>query len=884
MHRLFAAVLASLGALALASPALAASDKAAALKRELGPSVKVAGHAETGQVRFVGAAPGHAIPSGAAPGASAREAARSFLSAHGAAFGVRDQARDLRVEASKTFRGGRSSVRFQQLLDGVPVLGGELVVNLDADRDVLAASGELLPGSVARLPRVTADAARAEALAAVAKARKVSKARLTGSAPSLAVYDARLLGGPGPQGATLAWRLDVTGDSGLAIDDLVLIDAQRGNVAVRIQQIEEAKNRSVCDSNSTAAQLNCTAPVRVEGGPASGVADVNFAYDYAGDTYDFFFNRLGRDSLDGAGLSLKSTVRYCPSPTQCPFQNAFWNGQQMVYGAGFAAADDVVGHELTHGVTDFSAHLFYYFQSGAINESLSDVFGEFIDQTNGEGTDTPDVKWRLGEDIPGIGAGRDMEDPTTQGHPDRMASDLYFADPNFLDNGGVHINSGVNNKAAFLMTDGGTHNGRTVSALGIPKVAQIYYDVQTQFLTSGSDYKDLGSALGQACDDLVGTTPSGAASAISAADCTEVRDAVAATEMGVDPPKAPAPEAPAAACPSGQVRTDLFRDDMEDPNAGNWSGPTSVWGFITDYAHSGVASLYGFNPGTITDASATMTGDVAIPAGATSAYLRFDHAYDFEFDSSFRYDGGVVEVSQNGGPFQDVADLGVDVGYNGTLRGAPSNNPLAGRDAFVARSNGYRATRVNLGSLKGDDVRFRFRIGADGAVSATGWIIDDVHIYSCGAPTVPPDGDGDGVQDAIDLCPFVAGLAPSGCPPTNEGPSGGGGGTTGGGGPATTGGTATLASAKLRSCKRSGKGKKTRVRCTLRDFGAVSRATVTVKRKGKIVAKKTLKPSARGVLAIKPKRKLRKGIYKVTIVLRDASGDKVTLKKSFKVK
>jgi bacillolysin len=205
MHRLFAAILASLGALALASPALAASDKAAALKRELGPSVKVAGHAETGQVRFVGAAPGDAIPSGAAPGASAREAARSFLSAHGASFGVRDQARDLRVEASKTFRGGRSSVRFQQLLDGVPVLGGELVVNLDADRDVLAASGELLPGSVARLPRVTADAARAEALAAVAKARKVSKARLTGSAPSLAVYDARLLGGPGPARRRPRW-------------------------------------------------------------------------------------------------------------------------------------------------------------------------------------------------------------------------------------------------------------------------------------------------------------------------------------------------------------------------------------------------------------------------------------------------------------------------------------------------------------------------------------------------------------------------------------------------------------------------------------------------------------------------------------------------------
>ena len=72
----------------------------------------------------------------------------------------------------------------------------------------------------------------------------------------------------------------------------------------------------------------------------------------------------------------------------------------MAYGDGFASADDVVGHELTHGVTEFSSHLFYYFQSGAINESLSDVFGEFVDQTNGAGNDTAGVKWQLGEDLP----------------------------------------------------------------------------------------------------------------------------------------------------------------------------------------------------------------------------------------------------------------------------------------------------------------------------------------------------------------------------------------------------------------------------------------------------------------------------------------------------
>ena len=260
-------------------------------------------------------------------------------------------------------------------------------------------------------PGVGSTAARAAAIAAVAKTRGVSALRLDATLPSLWIYDAGILGGPGPEHPVLVWRLDVKGDDAAAIDELVLVDAQLGSVALRIDQIENAKNRSVCDAVNTPAQYPCTVPVRTEGGaPVASPPDVNFAYDYAGHTYDFFAG-LGRDSLDDQGLPLKSTVRYCDLAAPCPYQNAFWDGQQMVYGQGFAAADDVVGHELTHGVTDFSAHLFYYYQSGAINESLSDVFGEFVDLTNGAGTDTAATRWQLGEDIPVIGAIRDMEDP-----------------------------------------------------------------------------------------------------------------------------------------------------------------------------------------------------------------------------------------------------------------------------------------------------------------------------------------------------------------------------------------------------------------------------------------------------------------------------------------
>ena len=128
--------------------------------------------------------------------------------------------------------------------------------------------------------------------------------------------------------------------------------------------------------------------VRSEGdGPVADVA-VNEAYDGSGTTYDLYSNVYGRDSIDGNGLRLDSTVHY-----QKGYDNAFWNGQQMVYGDGdedlpeaqrlfnrFTIALDVIGHELTHGVTSYEANLAYWDQPGALNESMSDVFGSLVKQ------------------------------------------------------------------------------------------------------------------------------------------------------------------------------------------------------------------------------------------------------------------------------------------------------------------------------------------------------------------------------------------------------------------------------------------------------------------------------------------------------------------------
>jgi bacillolysin len=585
---------------------------------------------------------------------------------------------------------------------------------------------------------VDADEARQAALEKIARDYDVEAGDLKAADPELWIYDPTLLGGPGIQVPRLVWRTEVTPAEGLVdIRELVLVDAQIGAVVLNFNQIHTAKNRNTHDANNTTTlpgHLVCN-----EANPCTNPsydADVRAAHLYAGHVYDFYSTNHGRDSLDNAGMTLISTADYCDPDQPCPMQNAFWNGTQMAYGDGYASADDAVGHELTHGVTDFESNLFYYYQSGAINESLSDVWGEFIDQTNGSGTDTAAVKWKIGEDVPG-GTLRDMRDPTLFDDPDRMTSSLYYnvddhKPPREWDRGGVHHNSGVNNKAAYLLTDGDTFNGKTVTGLGITKVAKIYYEVQTNLLTSASDYQDLYSTLQQACASLVGT------SGLTAADCQEVKDAVDATEMNVIPPKAPNPEAPI--CAAGQLPTDLFSDDLENPASGNWATRGTGWyypqnthpytGFDATYATSGTTNFWGVNRNSVGDYSIARTAGVTPPIGKIT-YLRFNHSYQFDDDPSGAYDGGVLEYStNNGATWLDAGSLITDNKYNGAIS-SPSN-PLNGRGAFVRESNGYISSRVNLSSLVGQSVRFRFRIGTDNEVDDFGWFVDDVRVYTCG--------------------------------------------------------------------------------------------------------------------------------------------------------
>ncbi|PYV96689.1 MAG: hypothetical protein DMG89_16740 [Acidobacteria bacterium] len=168
--------------------------------------------------------------------------------------------------------------------------------------------------------------------------------------------------------------------------------------------------------------------------------------------------------MDNKGLTLKSYVHYFS--TICP--NAFWNGSVMTYCTLFPH-DDVAGHEISHGVTEFSSKLVYAYQPGALNESFSDIFGETIDLLNASENE-PDSRWQIGEGI-APGGLRNMYDPSVFGDP--HSTD----DPNYScaasDNGGVHTNSGVPNRAYAWMVDGGTDNGITVQGIGLTRASAI---------------------------------------------------------------------------------------------------------------------------------------------------------------------------------------------------------------------------------------------------------------------------------------------------------------------------------------------------------------------------------------------------------------------------
>ncbi|HEY0474838.1 MAG TPA: M4 family metallopeptidase [Kribbella sp.] len=250
--------------------------------------------------------------------------------------------------------------------------------------------------------------------------------------------------------------------------------------------------------------------VRSEGADPASDNAVNEAYDGTGATWTMFSECFARDSVDGAGLPLISTVHY-----DRDYTNAFWDGAQMVFGdgdgvifRGFTSAIDVTGHELTHGVTQHTANLAYEGQSGALNESISDVFGSLTKQHH-LGQSSADADWLIGAGIflPGVqgvalrslaAPGTAYDDPRLGKDPQPSHMSGYIQTTN--DNGGVHLNSGIPNHAFYLVAT--ALGGNAYDAPG-----RIWYATITSGrVPQSATFADFAQATRSAAQTLFGPT------------------------------------------------------------------------------------------------------------------------------------------------------------------------------------------------------------------------------------------------------------------------------------------------------------------------------------------------------------------------------------------
>jgi len=262
---------------------------------------------------------------------------------------------------------------------------------------------------------------------------------------------------------------------------------------------------------------HATRHLRDEGQPPCPDTSANQAYDALGDTYRFYWEVLTRDSIDDAGMSLLGEVHFGRN-----YDNAFWDGQRMMFGdgsgtmfTGFTSAIEVVGHELTHGVTQSTINLLYTGQSGALNESISDVFGCLVKQYK-LGQTADQATWLIGEGILGPAmhgvALRSMKAPGTAYDGDTQPATMASYVNTTSDNGGVHTNSGIPNHAFYLVATAiGGHAweraGRiwyqVMSSRSVPQDAQFHTFAQATLVAASALY-GAGSTEAKAVADAWG--------------------------------------------------------------------------------------------------------------------------------------------------------------------------------------------------------------------------------------------------------------------------------------------------------------------------------------------------------------------------------------------
>lgn len=632
-----------------------------------------------------------------------------FLTQHRDLYRMTDPARELAVVRTTSDALGQVHVRLRQEMRGVPVFAHSLYVHLDALGHVIGTNGHYVPDlALDTTPAIAAQVAEALALTAA------------GGADALVAGPARLAIYADAGSPQLAWQVEVFSPRGperawyfIAARGGVLVDVVPALMTDRQREIYDAQNEDNLPGTLIASE-----------GERPRDAAARSAYDKAGAVYDYYRETHGRDAIDGRGGPMMIVVHFSQD-----YNFNFWDGRHVVFGdpdtrvrgASGAFALDVVAHEMTHGVVDYTAGLIYRKQSGALHESYADTFGVMLDREDWHySEDAPfqepywPTPWAHDLEDPTLGGVYDPTDPYPLGQPAKMSD--YADMPNTRDGdwGGVHTNGGIPSHAAYLVAQamGGDVAGR------VP-VEHIWYRALVTYMTEQSDFYDFARAVLQSAKDLEGAYP-GATAAVEAA-LEEVE--LAGTEQGTPAPEpsatprrgTPVPQptpARVAGC-SELVGNNGFENPRPDP----WVEHSGISaGLIAgDWPHTGKQSVW---LGGLDDAETFqyIYQDVKIPANAEQATLSYWRYLHEKVGAR-----GAAEIT-----FQSVlADT----------RG----NIIAELESFSSADGDdtWRQSVLDLTAYAGKTVRLAFTANtAPGNLSSL--FVDDVSLQACTGNEAPP--------------------------------------------------------------------------------------------------------------------------------------------------
>lgn len=471
-----------------------------------------------------------------------KEIAHNVLAERADRRGIADR-RELKAGRVSTDEQKKTHTHFQQTYDGIPVFGGEAIVHLNPDDSVFAVTDDLID-----FVQVDTKATRTPDEAVDTALNNLGCQDCLTAPPDVDLQILRHKGGD-----YLTYRVQLRREDGTEETSMPVyfVDAHTGNVVWSYDNLQTASGTSLYsgtvtintyfksptyyledisrkigtfDNRNTTGSTYRFTDSDNTWNSTSQKAGVDAHYG-AAKVYDYFLNVHNRRGIDGSGgpgyyTSADAITKLISSKVHygVNYNNAFWNGSYMTYGDGNGSTFsplvtlDICGHEMQHGITERTARLTYSGESGALNESWSDVFGAMVERyTKGQSGNT----WKIGEQCytPANGTGdalRYMDNPHAASNSGYTADD----DPDHYserytgtgDNGGVHINSGISNKAFYLLAVGGTHHkGGSMTGIGADAAAKIWYKALTTYMTASTNFKGARTATLNAAASLYGS-------------------------------------------------------------------------------------------------------------------------------------------------------------------------------------------------------------------------------------------------------------------------------------------------------------------------------------------------------------------------------------------